>query len=80
MASTMATGNLQSAMNRFQQYEVWQMVNEEWELVAMFKELAPASALAQMRSNNVRLQKVTYEGTSTLEQETLLEVGSTREQ
>lgn len=67
-------------MDRFQQYEVWQMNEGKWEFVSSFAELEVAQSVAMNRKSRVRLLKVTYENGASVEQEMIAEVGETRGQ
>lgn len=48
-------------------------------MVASFRELAVASAVARNRSSRVRLVRAVYEDARLVEQEIIAEVGTTRE-
>jgi hypothetical protein len=63
---------------RFQQFEVWQMNEGKWEFVSAFQEFDVAYSVAKNRKNRVRLLKVTYENGTSVEQEVIAEVGTTR--
>ncbi len=65
-------------MARFQQYEVWQMMDGKWEFVSSFPEFEIAYSIARNRKSRVRLLKVTYENGAAVEQEMIAEVGDTR--
>ena len=67
-----------SPMNKFQQFEVWQMENEHWDLVSSFREFDTAYAITQNRKHRVRLLKVTYESGHTVSQEVIAEFGAVR--
>lgn len=60
------------------QYEVWILGKDAWELIAAFSHFEPASAMAQLRSERVRLVRVHYEEAREVERELLVEVGATR--
>ncbi len=66
-------------MNRFEQYEVWELNNGKWELVAAFRDFEIANLLAQRRSYRVRLMRVVYEGNTLVQQDVLTEIGATRQ-
>jgi len=65
-------------VDRFQQYEVWQMSDGKWEFVSSFAEFEIAQSVAMNRKSRVRLLKVTYENGASVEQEMIAEVGETR--
>ena len=66
-------------MARFEQYEVWEFNDERWEMVASFRDLDLANAMARRRSYRVRLVRVTYEDGKAVQQEVLTDIGATRE-
>jgi hypothetical protein len=66
-------------MARFEQYEVWEFNDDRWEMVASFRDLDLANAMARRRSYRVRLVRVTYEDGKTVQQEVLTDIGATRE-
>ena len=66
------------AVDRFQQYEVWQMSDGKWEFISSFPEFELAYSVAKNRKCRVRLLKVTYENGASVEQEIIAEVGETR--
>jgi hypothetical protein len=65
-------------MNKFQQFEVWQMENEHWGLVSSFLDFDVAYAITQNRKHHVRLLKVTYDAGHSVSQEVIAEFGATR--
>jgi hypothetical protein len=67
-------------MARFQQFEVWQMVEDRWEFIASFMDFNVASGMAKTRAARVRLLKVSYADGAAAEQEILAEVGQMRGQ
>ena len=64
---------------RWDQYEIWALREERWELVASFTELQVANAVAQERKSRVRLVHAIYDGARMVEKEILAEIGATRE-
>jgi hypothetical protein len=56
------------------------MNRERWEFVASFQDFEVAYSVAKNRNNRVRLLKVTYDGTTPVEQEVIAEVGATRQE
>ena len=78
---TVATGQNWARLlpvDKFQQYEVWQMADEHWDLVSSFQEFDPAYAITRNRKRHVRLLKVTYEQGHSIAQEVIAEVGEPR--
>ncbi len=67
-------------MSRFEQYEIWALNGDRWEMIASFRDLDVASAVARNRSNRVRLMHVVYEDGKPVQEDILAEVGATREQ
>ncbi len=65
-------------MDREAQFEVLLLVRGSWELIGAFRHFEPAAAMAQMRSDRVRLVRVSYEEGKEVEREILVEVGVTR--
>lgn len=66
-------------MARYEQYEIWAMNSDKWELLASFANFEVANAMARNRSTRVRLIRATYEEGKPVEQEILAEVGATRQ-
>ncbi len=64
-------------MARSSQFEVWEL-DERWELIGAFREFEPARGMAQLRSERVRLVRVSYEDGQEVERETIVEVGNVR--
>jgi hypothetical protein len=69
-------------MPRWEQYEVWAMNGEKWELVASFMEFDVANAVSKNRSGGggVRLIHAVYEGNTLVKQDVIAEVGKTRQE
>jgi hypothetical protein len=67
-------------MSRFEHYEVWSQAGPVWEKVASLRDFDVASALTRSRSRGVRLMRITFEDGKPVEQEVLVDVGSTREE
>jgi hypothetical protein len=69
----MASGN-------FQQYEVWVDNHGKWERIAVFRELAAASAVFSNRTYRQKLLHVTYDANGKkISEETVAEIGRTRQ-
>jgi hypothetical protein len=69
---------LRLKVSRFQQFEIWQLVDEQWEMLAYFQDLDVASAMAQPRSNPIQLKRAKYDEGKLVEEEVLAEVGARR--
>ena len=67
-----------TALDRFEQYEVWELNQGKWELIAAFRDFEIASVLAHKRTYRVRLMHVLYEGNTRVQQDVLTEIGATR--
>ncbi len=67
-------------MARFEQYEVWTLSGDKWELVACFREFDVASAVARNRSSRVRLVHAVYEDSKLVSQDVLADVRATRKE
>jgi hypothetical protein len=67
-------------MSCWQQYEVWELRGTAWERVASFAELAPAAALASLRSRGVQMFLATYEEGRLAAQEFYVRIGELRGQ
>ncbi len=65
-------------MAREAQYEVLILIRGKWEWIAAFQHFEPAAAMAQLRSERVRLVRVSYEEEKEVQREILVEVGVTR--
>lgn len=69
------------AEKTFEQYEVWVDNHGKWERVALFRHVDVASAVFGNRTYRQKLMHVTYdENGKKLAEETLAEIGRTREQ
>ncbi len=64
---------------RWEQYEVWVLNGDKWEMVAAFRDFHVAQDVARARNARVRLIHALYENDKLIEHEILAEVGSTRE-
>ncbi len=64
---------------RVEQYEIWILNGERWELTSCFCELEVASAVARSRSRRVRLIRAVYDEGKRVQEEVIAEVGATRE-
>ena len=67
-------------MDRFEQYEVWELRGERWEFVASFIDFDPAAAVASNRNKRLRLVHVAYEDGKVVNTETWAEIGNVRAQ
>jgi hypothetical protein len=66
-------------MARWEQYEVWALCGVSRQLVAAFPSLELATAVAQARKDRIRLVRASYEDAKRVQEEILLEIGSTRD-
>ena len=65
-------------MSRIEQYEVWTLNGDKWELASVFRDFDVASAVARSRSTRVRLMYVVYDG-PVVQKQVIAEIGATRE-
>jgi hypothetical protein len=65
---------------RFEQFEVWELRGERWELVATFTTFEPAAAVASNRNKRMRLVHVVYENGKPISSETYAEIGNIRKE
>lgn len=66
-------------MAAWEQYEVWIQNGSKWEMLASFRSLDLASALARSRSNKMRLIHAAYDNEKLVSEEVLAELGMTRQ-
>ena len=66
-------------MPRTEQYEIWALNADKWELTSSFRDFDVASAVARSRSTRVRLMHVVYEEGQVVEKQVIAEIGATRE-
>jgi hypothetical protein len=66
-------------MARWDQYEIYTLVGERWDLVASFAEFDVASAVARTRNSRMRLVHAVFQDGAPIERTTIMELGSTRE-
>ena len=66
-------------MPRIEQYEIWALNGDKWELASVFREFDVASAVARARGSGVRLMHVVYEDGKVVEKQVIAEIGATRE-
>jgi hypothetical protein len=64
---------------QWEQFEVWRLNGERWELVASFPEFEIANAVARKRSRDVRLIHAVYDGGTLIQKKVLLDLGVPRE-
>jgi hypothetical protein len=74
----MASNSLSVA--HWEQFEVWRLNGERWELVGYFADFDMANAVVRNRTNRVRLIHAIYEDSTVIEKEVLMELGAPREQ
>lgn len=66
-------------MAHLEQFEVLQLQDQKWELVAAFRDLDLATEVARTRRSNVRVVRAGYEDGKKVSEEILLDLGSTRD-
>ncbi|MGE5112608.1 MAG: hypothetical protein ACM3JB_17215 [Acidobacteriaceae bacterium] len=66
-------------MPHHEQFEVLQLHENKWELVAAFQDLDLATEVARNRRSNVRMVRAVYEDGKRTSEEILLDLGSTRD-
>jgi len=64
---------------RYEQFEIWTLNHDKWELSSAFRDFEVASAVARARSSRVRLMHVVYEDGKVVEKQVMAEIGATRE-
>ena len=69
---------LRMKVSRFEQFEIWALVDNQWEMLAYFQDLDVASAMAKPRSNPIQLKRVKYDEGKLVEEEVLAEMGAMR--
>lgn len=67
-------------MAHWENFEVWRLNGDRWELVGYFPDFDTANAVVRKRSNRVRLVHAVYEDSTVIEKEVLMELGAPREQ
>jgi hypothetical protein len=65
-------------MTRWEQFEVWDLVGDRWELAGAFGEFEVAAALASTRHTRVRLLRAAFEENKRVEEEVMVQIGETR--
>ncbi len=66
-------------MGHLEQFEVLQLHEDKWELVAAFQDLDFANEVARNRHSNVRVVHSAYDDGKKISEEILLDLGATRE-
>jgi hypothetical protein len=66
-------------MATWEQYEIWGLNGEKWEMQASFHDFDVASAVARARGARVRLIHAVYEEDRRVKEDLLAELGATRE-
>ena len=64
---------------KFEQYEIWKLAGEQWELVAWFRDFDVASAVAGNYAYRMRLVHAVIEDRERVHEDVIAEVGATRE-
>jgi hypothetical protein len=65
---------------QWDQYEVWGLAGEKWEMLAWFHDFDVASAVVRNRTSRTRLIHAVYDDARRVQEDILAEIGSTREQ
>ena len=66
-------------MAHWENFEVWRLSGERWELVGYFPNFDMANAVVRNRTSRVRLIHAVYDDSTVVEKEVLMELGSPRE-
>ena len=66
-------------MTHWEQYEVWSLNGDKWELVAFFHDFDVASAVMRKRQYRTRLIHAVYDEGKRTQEDVLAELGATRE-
>jgi hypothetical protein len=66
-------------MSRLEQFEVLQLNDEKWELVAAFEDLDLATEIARARRTRVRVVRATYDDGKRISEDIIVDLGSTRD-
>ena len=64
---------------RFDQYEIWVLNGNRWELIGAFRDFDVAATVAGSRVRRLRLVRAVYEDGKRVQEDVLADVGSTRE-
>jgi hypothetical protein len=65
-------------MDQWEQFEIWQQKDSQWEMLAFFQDFDVASAVARTRSSGMRLVHSFYQDGAVIDQQVLAELGATR--
>lgn len=65
-------------MMRWEQFEVWALKEDKWQLLGWFRRFELASAMLFGRGTKVKLIHVAYENDRRVQAETLAELGGNR--
>ena len=63
----------------WEQFEVWRLHENRWELVGYFPDFDMANAVVRNRTARVRLIHALYEDSTVVEKKVLMELGAPRE-
>ena len=66
-------------MARFEQFEIWQLNGEKWELLGAFADMELANTMARSRDKKSRLIRAVYENDKKVEQDVIADLGATRD-
>lgn len=70
---------LETEMARWEQFEIYQMNGEKWELLGAFADLELAKTMARNRSTRMRLVRTVYDEGKQVEQDVIADLGATRD-
>lgn len=65
-------------MPQWDQYELWSLNGDKWELVMWFHEFDVAQAVMRTRRYRTRLIHAVYDGPTRVKEDILAELGATR--
>ena len=68
-----------SVMARWEQFEIWQLKGEKWEMLGAFPDLELAKTMARSRNTKSRLVRAVYEDDKMVEQDVIADLGATRD-
>lgn len=68
-----------SVMAHWEQFEIWQLKDNKWELLGAFPDLDLAKTMARSRTTKSRLVRAVYEDDKLIEQDVIADLGATRD-
>lgn len=66
-------------MARWEQFEIYRMNGDRWELLGAFADLDLAKAMARNRATRIRLVRTVYDEGKQVEQDVIADLGATRD-